>query len=74
MTEPSSNLIRQLTEAITASREVADRRIDALNAAVERTTQKEKTELKEAAVYISYDLPPLFEWVEIRQVLPPEFL
>jgi methyl-accepting chemotaxis protein len=39
MTEPSSNLIRQLTEAIAASREVADRRIDALNAAVERTTQ-----------------------------------
>jgi cell division septum initiation protein DivIVA len=39
VTEPSSNLIRQLTEAITASREVADRRIDALNAAVERTTQ-----------------------------------
>ena len=35
---------------------------------------KEKTELKEAAVYISYDLPPLFEWVEIRQVLPPKFL
>jgi methyl-accepting chemotaxis protein len=39
MTEPSSNLIRQLTETIAASREVADRRIDALNAAVERTTQ-----------------------------------
>ena len=39
MTEPSSNAIRQLTEAIAASREVADRRIDALNAAVERTTQ-----------------------------------
>ena len=43
MTESSSNLIRQLTEAIcckqqrfaiAASREVADRRIEALNAAV----------------------------------------
>ena len=34
---------------------------------------KKKTELKEAAVYISYDLPPLEEWVEIRQVLPHEF-
>ena len=39
MTESSSNPIRQLTEAIAASREVADRRIEALNAAVERTTQ-----------------------------------
>ncbi len=39
MAEPSSNAIRQLTEAIAASREVADRRINALNAAVERTTQ-----------------------------------
>jgi archaellum component FlaC len=39
MAEPSSNAIRQLTEAIAASREVADRRIDALQAAVERTTQ-----------------------------------
>ncbi len=39
MTESSSNAIRQLTEAIAASREVADRRINALNAAVERTTQ-----------------------------------
>lgn len=37
-------------------------------------SHKEKTELKVAAVYISYDLPPLFEWVEIRQVLPPKFL
>ena len=32
----------------------------------------EKIELKEAAVYISYDLPPREDWVEIRQVLPPE--
>jgi methyl-accepting chemotaxis protein len=39
VTESSSNAIRQLTEAIAASREVADRRINALNAAVERTTQ-----------------------------------
>jgi archaellum component FlaC len=39
MSEPSSNAIQRLTEAIAASREVADRRIDALNAAVERTTQ-----------------------------------
>ena len=39
MTEPSSNVIRQLTEAIAASREVADRRIDAIQAAVEKTSQ-----------------------------------
>src|SRR4028118_290067 len=39
MAEPSSNAIRQLPEAMAASREVASRRIDALQAAVERTTQ-----------------------------------
>lgn len=32
----------------------------------------EKIELKEAAVYISYDLPPREDWVGIRQVLPPQ--
>ena len=39
MTEPSSNAIQRLTEAIAASREVTDRQIAALNAVVERTSQ-----------------------------------
>lgn len=32
----------------------------------------EKTELKEAATYIWYDVPPLEQWVKIRQELPPQ--
>lgn len=39
MTEPSSKAMDRLAEAITAGREVTDRRIEALAATVERTSQ-----------------------------------
>jgi len=39
MTEPSSNLIGRLTEAIAASRELTDRQLNALAAKVKRTSQ-----------------------------------
>ena len=39
MTEPSSKAMDRLAEAITAGREVTDRRLEALAATVERTSQ-----------------------------------
>lgn len=41
MTEPSSNVLGRLTEAIAASRELTDRQLNALAAKLERTNHRQ---------------------------------